>query len=100
MEFQIAVPDSLEDVVTSGDVEAAKADCEAKHPHAAGLRFCVEDGYLGYKPMERPVKFDRIRRITGYLVGTIDRWNDGKRAEEQDRVKHCCTNGCDCCEGD
>ena len=30
----------------------------------------------------------RIRRITGYLVGTIDRWNDAKRAEEHDRVKH------------
>ena len=34
------------------------------------------------------VKFDRIRRITGYLVGTIDRFNDGKKAEEHDRVKH------------
>lgn len=32
--------------------------------------------------------FDRIRRITGYLVGTIDRWNNAKRAEEKDRVKH------------
>lgn len=32
--------------------------------------------------------FDRIRRITGYLVGTMDRWNDAKRAEEKDRVKH------------
>ena len=32
--------------------------------------------------------FDRIRRITGYLVGTMDKWNDGKRAEEGDRVKH------------
>ena len=31
---------------------------------------------------------DRIRRITGYLVGTTDRWNDAKRAEEHDRVKH------------
>ena len=35
-----------------------------------------------------PVKFDRIRRITGYLVGTLDRFNDAKRAEEHDRVKH------------
>ena len=35
-----------------------------------------------------PVAFDRIRRITGYLVGTLDRFNDGKRAEEHDRVKH------------
>ncbi len=34
------------------------------------------------------VQFDRIRRITGYLVGTLDRFNNGKRAEERDRVKH------------
>jgi ribonucleoside-triphosphate reductase len=33
-------------------------------------------------------KFERIRRITGYLVGTLDRFNDAKRAEERDRVKH------------
>ena len=29
-----------------------------------------------------------IRRITGYLVGTMDKWNDAKKAEERDRVKH------------
>lgn len=34
------------------------------------------------------VKFERIRRITGYLVGTTDRFNDAKRNEEKDRVKH------------
>ncbi len=34
------------------------------------------------------VGFERIRRITGYLVGTLDRFNDAKRAEEKDRVKH------------
>ncbi len=34
------------------------------------------------------VHFERIRRITGYLVGTMDRWNNAKRAEERDRVKH------------
>lgn len=33
-------------------------------------------------------KFERLRRITGYLVGTLDRWNDAKKAEEHDRVKH------------
>ena len=32
--------------------------------------------------------FERIRRITGYLVGTMDKWNDAKKAEEHDRVKH------------
>ena len=34
------------------------------------------------------VCFERIRRITVYLVGTLDRFNDAKRAEEHDRVKH------------
>ena len=34
-------------------------------------------------------KFERLRRITGYLVGTLDRWNDAKKAEESARVKHC-----------
>ena len=35
-----------------------------------------------------PENFERIRRITGYLVGTMDRWNNAKAAEEKDRVKH------------
>ena len=34
------------------------------------------------------VAFERTRRITGYLVGTLDRFNNAKRAEERDRVKH------------
>ncbi|QAT63093.1 anaerobic ribonucleoside triphosphate reductase [Acidilutibacter cellobiosedens] len=37
---------------------------------------------------EGNIPFERIRRITGYLVGTLDRFNDAKRAEERDRVKH------------
>ncbi|MGN0651193.1 MAG: anaerobic ribonucleoside-triphosphate reductase, partial [Oscillospiraceae bacterium] len=37
---------------------------------------------------EGDVKFERIRRITGYLVGTLDRFNNAKRAEESQRVKH------------
>ena len=35
-----------------------------------------------------PIPFQRLRRITGYLVGDLNRWNNGKRAEERDRVKH------------
>lgn len=34
------------------------------------------------------IQFERLRRITGYLVGTMDKWNDAKKAEERDRVKH------------
>ncbi len=37
---------------------------------------------------EEDVRFERIRRITGYLVGTLDRFNNAKRAEESERVKH------------
>lgn len=44
------------------------------------------------KPVQKSVgenvNFERIRRITGYLVGTVERFNNGKRAEEKDRVKH------------
>lgn len=40
--------------------------------------------HYGYEPE----KFERIRRITGYLVGSLDRFNDAKRAEESQRVKH------------
>lgn len=42
---------------------------------------------LDWKMIARQ-KFERIRRITGYLVGTVDRWNNGKRAELHDRMAH------------
>ncbi|MDL2237324.1 anaerobic ribonucleoside triphosphate reductase, partial [Christensenellaceae bacterium OttesenSCG-928-K19] len=42
----------------------------------------------GRREEDHPLKFERIRRITGYLVGTLDRFNDAKRAEESQRVKH------------
>jgi anaerobic ribonucleoside-triphosphate reductase len=40
------------------------------------------------KTVGEGVKFDRIRRITGYLVGTLDRFNNAKKAEVSDRVTH------------
>lgn len=47
------------------------------------IKLKVENGYVG-----EDVGFERIRRITGYLVGTLDRFNNAKRAEVEDRVKH------------
>lgn len=44
--------------------------------------------YFERYQIEESESFERLRRITGYLVGTLDRWNDGKRAEEAARVKH------------
>ena len=48
------------------------------------------------KTVGEGVKFQRIRRITGYLVGTIDRFNNAKQAEVKDRVKHGMQNDCPC----
>ncbi len=47
-----------------------------------------EDGRVALTYTKQGVKFERVRRITGYLVGTLDRWNDAKRSEESERVKH------------
>ena len=56
---------------------------------------CGYNGIIGdtcpqLRPRRRRTcsKFERIRRITGYLVGTLDRFNNAKRAEESERVKH------------
>ena len=46
------------------------------------------NGEVAIDYQTQPAKFERIRRITGYLVGTVDRFNNAKRAEEHDRVKH------------
>ena len=43
---------------------------------------------MANKKMGEGVLFQRIRRITGYLVGTLDKWCNAKKAEEKDRVKH------------
>ena len=40
------------------------------------------------KTVGEGIGFERIRRITGYLVGTVEKFNNGKKAEEHDRVKH------------
>lgn len=46
-------------------------------------KITVKDGLVG-----EGVAFERIRRITGYLVGDINRWNNGKQEELKARVKH------------
>lgn len=53
-----------------------------------GLDVRVDGEYVELTYHLRRIPFDRIRRITGYLVGTLDRFNNAKRAEEKDRVKH------------
>ena len=67
-----------------------------KYPHGQleSLTLDVDGEDVGIRYGLAPVKFDRIRRIAGCLVGTLDRFNDAKRAEEHGRVKRevpaCC----------
>ena len=52
------------------------------------LDIYVNGDYVTLKFSHNVVPFQRIRRITGYLVGTLDRFNDAKKSEVEDRVKH------------
>ena len=81
--------------VTGGELSAAEIEAYKAHalekfghmPSAIDIQLVDNDEVvLGYHFPS--AKFDRIRRITGYLTGTLDTWNDAKRAEEHDRVKH------------
>jgi len=57
-----------------------------REPFGIDIRVDGDFVELSYDFGDQP--FQRIRRITGYLVGTLDRFNNAKRAEEHDRVKH------------
>lgn len=52
------------------------------------MEITVDGEYVDIAYQFDPVPFHRVRRITGYLVGTLNRFNNAKRAEERDRVKH------------
>ncbi len=56
--------------------------------------FTIDGEFVDMSYTYDNVPFERIRRITGYLVGTVDRFNNAKRAEVQDRVKHSLDCGC------
>lgn len=62
-----------------------------KHGKIESADIVIDSDYVELSFKLPVIGFDRIRRITGYLVGTLDRFNDGKRAEVNDRVKHCCS---------
>lgn len=61
-----------------------------KHPdkYIIDLELTIDGEYVEMRFKYDNIPFERIRRITGYLVGNMTRWNNGKRAEEADRVKH------------
>lgn len=81
--------------VIGGNMEKREIDGYVAHIRANNpgkiideLNLTVDGDYVDMDYTFEDVPFERIRRITGYLVGTVDRFNNAKRAEEKDRVKH------------
>lgn len=80
---------TIDGIEVVGNIDPEEAEHYVKRAPKGTTRIKVEtDGeWVNLTYCDR-VPFERIRRITGYLVGTLDRFNDAKRAEERDRVKH------------
>ena len=74
--------------ISKEEEEYYKKYISDKYPQVKKATVTVDGDYVDLDFDVPEIKFDRIRCITGYLVGTMDRWNDAKRAEEHDRVKH------------
>lgn len=77
--------------MSTGEVNAYINYMAKQHPEIKSGTLDIEliDGEeVGLTLTPDVVRFQRIRRITGYLVGTLDRFNNAKRAEVEDRVKH------------
>ena len=81
--------------VNGGTMSQAEIDeyvrmIRKKHPDRMikDLTLTIDGKYVNIQYNYDTVPFERIRRITGYLVGTLDRFNDAKKAEESQRIKH------------
>ena len=59
-----------------------------KIPNLTSITFRLDGDRVACEYVARAIPFERIRRITGYLTGDLKSWNDAKRAEEFERVKH------------
>ena len=83
--------------LTQEEMDATVRYAQNKYPNRelTGLDITLDGDEVELQYHLAPVPFERIRRITGYLVGTIDQWNNAKAAEEHDRVKHAVE--CSCC---
>ena len=85
----------LEIRVTGGEISeqekaayVERAMVKYKGRPLTALDIHIDGDFVELTYHETPVPFDRIRRITGYLVGGMDRWNNAKRADQKERGKH------------
>ena len=77
------------DVISTEELTVYLTQLQAKSKYKIiSVDITVDGDFIDVKTVMSPAPFDRIRRITGYLVGTTNRFCDAKQAEEHDRVKH------------
>ena len=74
--------------LTEEELKQYVTDLREHYLLAKSMRFELDGEYVNVEVHTANRPFERIRRITGYLVGTMDKWNNAKRAEERERVKH------------
>lgn len=79
----------FDNIAVVGDISQQEAQAYAERaPKGCTLVKVETDGEWVNLTYCDKVPFERIRRVTGYLTGSVSRWNDAKRAELHDRVKH------------
>lgn len=80
-------PDNIPDEIVQEAIQMMEQE-EGRRVVELSIRRTDNPDEYGITPVFERVPFQRIRRITGYLVGDLGRFNDAKRAEVEDRVKH------------
>lgn len=80
-------PDNIPEEIVQAAIAMMEQE-EGRKVVEISIRRTENHDEYGITPVFERVPFQRIRRITGYLVGTLDRFNNAKRAEVEDRVKH------------
>ena len=87
MDVAIHNPDNIPEEIVQAAIAMMEQE-EGRKVVEISIRRTGNPDEYGITPVFEKVPFQRIRRITGYLVGTLDRFNNAKRAEVEDRVKH------------
>lgn len=80
-------PENLPEEIVQAAIQMMEQE-EGRKVVEISIRRTENPDEYGITPVFERVPFQRIRRITGYLVGDLGRFNDAKRAEVEDRVKH------------
>lgn len=80
-------PENIPEHIVEAAIEMMEKE-ENRKVIELSIRTTGNPDEYGITPVFAPVPFQRIRRITGYLVGSLDRFNSSKRVEVEDRVKH------------